>query len=68
VRGIGAEHAEQIAILTHRRGPWELRRYPLPDPGPGAILVRVSYANVCGSDLHIWHGDTDSTGLPASLK
>jgi L-iditol 2-dehydrogenase len=47
----------QIAILKQRRGPWELQRYPLPDPEPGAILVRVSYANVCGSDLHIWRGE-----------
>jgi threonine dehydrogenase-like Zn-dependent dehydrogenase len=48
----------QIAILRHSRGPWEFQRYPLPDPEPGAILVRVSYANVCGSDLHVWRGET----------
>lgn len=48
----------RIAILCQTRGPWELQRYPLPDPEPGAILVRVSYANVCGSDLHIWRGES----------
>src|SRR5438105_1660532 len=48
----------QIAVLQHSRGPWEFQRYPLPDPEPGAILVRVSYANVCGSDLHFWRGET----------
>src|SRR5438105_3748584 len=47
----------QIAILRKAHGPWEFRRYPLPDPEPGAILVRVSYANVCGSDLHWWRGE-----------
>jgi L-iditol 2-dehydrogenase len=47
----------QIATLCSARGPWEFRRYPLPDPEPGAILVRVSYANVCGSDLHWWRGE-----------
>jgi L-iditol 2-dehydrogenase len=48
----------QIAVLQQSRGPWEFQRYPLPDPEPGAILVRVSYANVCGSDLHVWRGET----------
>jgi len=27
---------------------------PRPEPGPGA--VRVRYAGICGSDLHIFHG------------
>jgi threonine dehydrogenase-like Zn-dependent dehydrogenase len=47
----------QIAVLRQSRGPWDLQRYPLPDPEPGAILVRVTYANVCGSDLHFWRGE-----------
>src|SRR3982074_3076315 len=47
----------RIAILKGSHGPWEIQHYPLPDPEPGAILVRVSYANVCGSDLHWWRGE-----------
>lgn len=30
--------------------------YPLLPPGPGEILVRVTRANVCGSDIHTWRG------------
>ena len=26
---------------------------PVPDPGPGDVLVEVAYCGVCGSDLHI---------------
>src|SRR5581483_11409447 len=37
----------QIAILRDVRGPWDFQRYPLPDPEPGAILVKIAYANVC---------------------
>jgi threonine dehydrogenase-like Zn-dependent dehydrogenase len=48
----------QIAILQQSRGPWEFQRHALPDPEPGAILVRISHANVCGSDLHIWRGES----------
>jgi L-iditol 2-dehydrogenase len=47
----------QIAILRDVRGPWDFQRYPLPDPEPGAILVKIAYANVCGSDLHWWRGE-----------
>ena len=39
--------------------PLELKEYPLPEPGPGAALVRITLANVCGSDLHTWRGDLD---------
>src|SRR5262249_44512682 len=37
--------------------PFELRALPIPEPEPGAVLVRVSLANICGSDLHFWRGD-----------
>lgn len=30
--------------------------YPVPEPGPGAVVVEVLRANVCGSELHIWNG------------
>src|SRR5712691_4803472 len=37
--------------------PMELVELPVPEPEPGAIVVRVTRANICGSDLHIWRGD-----------
>ncbi len=48
----------RIAVLKGAKGPWEFQRWALPDPEPGAILVKVTYANVCGSDLHIWRGES----------
>ncbi|MFC8045795.1 zinc-binding dehydrogenase [Nocardia sp. NPDC057353] len=33
-----------------------VREVPLPAPGPGATLVRVALATVCGSDLHTVSG------------
>lgn len=33
----------------------ELQEYPVPAPGPGAVLLRVRRANVCGTDVHQWH-------------
>ncbi|HXW32750.1 MAG TPA: alcohol dehydrogenase catalytic domain-containing protein, partial [Acidimicrobiales bacterium] len=26
---------------------------PVPDPGPGQVLVEVDHCGVCGSDLHL---------------
>jgi L-iditol 2-dehydrogenase len=37
--------------------PLEIKEYPVPDPEPGAIVVKVSVANICGSDMHMWRGD-----------
>jgi threonine dehydrogenase-like Zn-dependent dehydrogenase len=33
----------------------ELKSFELPDPEPGALLLRVTRANVCGSDIHQFH-------------
>jgi alcohol dehydrogenase, propanol-preferring len=30
-----------------------LRDVPVPDPGPGQVLLRVAAAGACHSDLHI---------------
>ena len=48
-----------VAVFTGVRKPFQLREFPVPRPEPGAILVEVRLANVCGSDLHIWRGDYD---------
>jgi threonine dehydrogenase-like Zn-dependent dehydrogenase len=46
------------AAVFHGPGtPFEIRELPLPEVEPDAILIRVSLANVCGSDLHFWRGD-----------
>jgi threonine dehydrogenase-like Zn-dependent dehydrogenase len=38
---------------------FEIREYPVPDPHPGAVLIRIALANVCGSDMHYWRGELD---------
>ena len=49
--------------------PFEIREYPVPEPQPGAVVLKVSLANVCGSDLHYWRGDMDvkAMGRPLPL-
>lgn len=38
-------------------GNMEIRETPVPQPGPGEVLVEVKYTGICGSDLHIYHSD-----------
>lgn len=48
------------AATFHGAGqPFRLVEYPVPEPEPGALVVRITLANVCGSDLHVWRGELD---------
>ena len=47
----------RVAVLQEYGGAFELREYPVPEVKPGAILVKLTRAGVCGSDLHIWRGE-----------
>jgi threonine dehydrogenase-like Zn-dependent dehydrogenase len=40
---------------------------PVPEPGPGDVLVRVSAAGICGSDLHIQDGENPLPAYPRTL-
>ena len=33
----------------------EVREFPVPEPGPGEVLVESKVAGLCGSDLHKYH-------------
>lgn len=48
-----------VAAFTGVRRPFEFREFPVPEPAPGGIVVKVRLANICGSDLHAWRGDYD---------
>ena len=49
-------------VFAGVRQPFEERRFPLPDVEPGGILVRVTVASICGSDVHGWRGHTPRSG------
>ncbi|AFU01555.1 alcohol dehydrogenase catalytic domain-containing protein [Nocardia brasiliensis] len=55
-----------MKALTYQ-GPREISYSDVPDPvltGPDGVIIRVTAAGICGSDLHIYagHGFTDGTG------
>jgi threonine dehydrogenase-like Zn-dependent dehydrogenase len=47
----------RVAVFHGPGKPFELRELTIPEVEPDAVLIRVSLANVCGSDLHFWRGD-----------
>ncbi|MEE8470461.1 MAG: alcohol dehydrogenase catalytic domain-containing protein, partial [Dehalococcoidia bacterium] len=57
----------RAAIYKGLGHPMEIKEYPVPEPEPGAILIKVRRANICGSDLHMWRGDVDLAALGAPL-
>jgi D-arabinose 1-dehydrogenase-like Zn-dependent alcohol dehydrogenase len=47
----------RAAVLTAHGEPLEIRELPMPQRlEPGALLVKIEAATVCGSDLHLWDG------------
>ena len=44
--------------------PFEIDEYDVPSPEPGAVLLRMTQAGICGSDLHVWRGDQVNVKLP----
>ncbi|HEY5209217.1 MAG TPA: zinc-binding dehydrogenase [Stellaceae bacterium] len=47
----------RAAILRNRR--IEVGDVPVPEPGPGEVLVKTLACGICGSDLHIYHQARD---------
>lgn len=47
----------RAAVFIDTGKPFEIREYPVPDPPPDGMVVRVTSAGICGSDLHVWRGD-----------
>jgi threonine dehydrogenase-like Zn-dependent dehydrogenase len=47
----------KAAVFFGPGKPFEIRAVPIPEVEPDGVLVRVSLANICGSDLHFWRGD-----------
>lgn len=46
-----------LAAVFQGKGKLELQDIPVREPGPDEITVKVEVCGVCGTDLHIFHGD-----------
>jgi propanol-preferring alcohol dehydrogenase len=51
-------------VLTQPGHPLELEERPVPDPGPGEVLIKVQACAVCRTDLHVIDGDLPNIRTP----
>ena len=54
----------RIVVVKEYGKPFEIEEYDVPEPEPGATLLRMTQAGVCGSDLHTWRGDQTQEHMP----
>ncbi len=53
----------RAAVLTEP-GRFELREVARPEPGPDEALIRIARTGICGTDIHIFHGNYAADKLP----
>ena len=45
-------------------GKWAVEDVPIPEPGPGQVLIKVAYCGICHSDLSLIDGVFGGLGTP----
>jgi threonine dehydrogenase-like Zn-dependent dehydrogenase len=51
-------------------GRYEIREYPMPEPGPGCAVIKMQLSGICGTDKHTYQGYTTQyagTGTPRQI-
>jgi threonine dehydrogenase-like Zn-dependent dehydrogenase len=48
-----------VVYQGHREPPdvFRIQEYPVPEPRPGGLLIEMTLANICGSDMHTYRGE-----------
>jgi propanol-preferring alcohol dehydrogenase len=54
-------------LLEAPKQPLRLAQVPVPDPGPGELLLRVRACGICRTDLHVADGELPNPKLPLVL-
>jgi threonine dehydrogenase-like Zn-dependent dehydrogenase len=45
-----------LAATLVEPGHYEITEYPLPEPAPGCLLVKMQVSGICGTDKHTYQG------------
>ncbi len=51
-----------LAATLVEPGRYEIRKFPLPEPAPGCVLVKMQMSGICGTDKHTFQGFTTQYG------
>jgi threonine dehydrogenase-like Zn-dependent dehydrogenase len=52
------------AVMTGPRRPIEIREFARPELPDGSALLRTARSEVCGTDVHLWHGRLSGVPYP----
>ena len=52
------------AVMSAPHALVEIREFPEPDLPPGGALLRTALSEVCGTDVHLWHGRLSGVPYP----
>jgi D-arabinose 1-dehydrogenase-like Zn-dependent alcohol dehydrogenase len=47
----------KAAVVPHLGAKLEVRELPIPEPGPGEVLIRMQASGLCHTDIHAANGD-----------
>jgi len=50
--------------MPEPEAPLQLRRVALPEVEPGGVLLQTLGSEVCGTDVHLWHGQLAGVPYP----
>lgn len=45
-----------LAVVTHGPKDYRVEEVPVPEPGPGEVLIEVGAVGICASDMKCWLG------------
>lgn len=57
-----SERSGKRAVLVAPHQDIEIWQRPAASPGPGEVLARLELGGVCGTDVHLWHGEVPLPG------
>lgn len=50
----------QTAAIYRGNKTFSVEQVPAAKPGPGEVGVRIAYCGICGTDMHVYHGNMDA--------
>ncbi len=54
----------KAVVMPAPGAPLQMREYAEPSIEPGAVLLRTLGSEVCGTDVHLWHGRLSGVPYP----
>lgn len=54
----------RAAVMPGPGMPLEIREFPDPTPEEGEVILDTLASEVCGTDVHLWHGRLDGVPYP----